>query len=110
MAYSESLAERVRVQLTRTRNIAEKKMFGGVAFLLNGNMAVGVNKEDLIVRVDQEKHAALLKKPHTRTFDLAGGRPMQGWLLVSPTGVNTEARLRAWIELGIEFAKSLPKK
>ena len=89
----------------------EKKMFGGIAFLLNGNMALGVNKNDLIVRLDPDEHDTLLKKPHTRTFDLsAGGRPMKGWMLVAPAGVKADKDLKTWVEIGTIYAKGLPKK
>ncbi len=87
----------------------EKKMFGGVGFLLNGNLACGVNKEDLIVRVDPERHSTLLKKPHARPFALTG-RPMKGWLLVEADGYKTERQLSTWVKEGIEFASSLPPK
>jgi TfoX/Sxy family transcriptional regulator of competence genes len=108
MAYNLKLAERIRSQLDGIP-IAEKKMFGGVGFLLNGNLACGVNKDDLIVRVDPEKHAALLKKPHVRPFDMTG-RPMKGWLVVEGGGVKTDKQLSAWIKEGIEFASTLPAK
>ena len=86
-------------------------MFGGVAFLLNGNMAVGVNKNDLIVRLDPAEHDAMLKNKHARTFDLSGGgRPMKGWMLVAPAGVKADKDLQSWIDIGVSYAKSLPKK
>jgi TfoX/Sxy family transcriptional regulator of competence genes len=87
----------------------EKKMFGGVGFLIAGNMACGVNKEDLVVRVDPEKHSTLLKKPHVKPFDLTG-RPMKGWLLVGADGCKTEKQLGAWVREGIAFALTLPPK
>jgi TfoX/Sxy family transcriptional regulator of competence genes len=108
MAYNLKLAERIRSQLEGVPFV-EKKMFGGVGFLLNGNMACGVNKDDLIVRVDPEKHAALLKKPHVRPFDMTG-RPMKGWLVVEGDGVKTGRHLSAWIREGVAFASSLPPK
>jgi TfoX/Sxy family transcriptional regulator of competence genes len=108
MAYNLKLAERIRSELNGMPFV-EKKMFGGVGFLLNGNMACGVNKDDLIVRVDSDKHGALLKKPHTRPFDLTG-RPMKGWLLVEADGVKTDKQLNAWIKEGVEFALTLPAK
>lgn len=110
MSYDEGLAEKVRNSLKGKKGIAEKKLFGGVAFLLNGNMAIGVNKNDLIVRVDAEDHDQLVSQKHVRTFDLSGGRPMKGWLLVAPSGVKAEKDLKAWIQQGIDFAGSLPKK
>jgi TfoX/Sxy family transcriptional regulator of competence genes len=108
MAYDLKLAERIRSELEGTPCI-EKKMFGGVGFLVNGNLACGVNKDDLIVRVDPEKHNALLKKPHVRPFDMTG-RPMKGWLVVEATGVKTDRQLSAWVKQGIEFASTLPAK
>ena len=108
MAYNLRLAERLRSELSGIP-IVEKKMFGGVGFLLNGNMACGVNKDDLVVRVDPEKHNALLKKSHVRPFDITG-RPMKGWLLVDAEGIKTEKQLSAWVKEGVEFASMLPPK
>jgi TfoX/Sxy family transcriptional regulator of competence genes len=108
MAYNLKLAERIRSQLEGIP-VVEKKMFGGIGFLLNGNMACGVNKDNMIVRVDPEKHASLLKKAHVKPFDMTG-RPMKGWLLVNAEGVKTEKQLGAWIKEGVEFASSLPEK
>ena len=90
MAYNEKLAERIRAELSGVPFV-EKKMFGGVGFLLHGNMACGVHKNSMIVRVDPEKHDALLKKPHTRPFDITG-RPMKGWLIVDADGTNPQNR------------------
>ena len=108
MAYNLELAERIRSELNGMP-VVEKKMFGGVGFLLNGNLACGVNKENLIVRVDPEKHSALLKKPHAKPFDLTG-KPMKGWLVVEADGVKTEKQLSAWVKEGVEFALTLPPK
>ena len=108
MAYDLKLAERIRSELNGMPSV-EKKMFGGVGFLLNGNMACGVNQDDLIVRVDPEKHSPLLKKPHTKPFDLTG-KPMKGWLLVEADGVKTEKQLSTWIKEGVDFALTLPPK
>jgi TfoX/Sxy family transcriptional regulator of competence genes len=108
MAYNLKLAERIRSQLDRVPFV-ETKMFGGVGFLLNGNMACGVNKDNLIVRVDPEKHDTLLKKAHAKPFDLTG-KPMKGWLLVEADGVKTEKQLSSWVKEGIELALSLPPK
>jgi len=108
MAYNEKLAERIRNQLGKVPFV-EKKMFGGVGFLVHGNMAVGVYKEDMIVRVDPEKHTKLLKKAHTKIFNITGN-PMKGWLLVEPDGVKTSAQINSWIKEGVEFALSLPPK
>lgn len=108
MAYDVELAERIRAQLGGLPFV-EKKMFGGIGFLLAGNMACGVYKDDLVVRVPPAKQAVLLKKPYAKPFDITG-RPMKGWLLVEPGGVNTDKRLGAWIRESLEFAVSLPPK
>lgn len=108
MAYDLKLAERIRTQLEGLPFV-EKKMFGGIGFLLNGNMACGVNKDSLIVRIDPEKQDALLKKTHTKPFDLTG-KPMKGWLLVEASGCKTDKQLSTWIKEGVEFASTLPTK
>lgn len=108
MAYSLKLAERIRAELEATPFV-EKKMFGGIGFLINGNMACGVYKEDTIVRVDPEDHIKLLKKPHAKPFDITG-RPMKGWLMIEPDGCKTKKQLSAWVKEGIEFALTLPPK
>ena len=108
MAYDARLAERIRKQL-EALPFVEKKMFGGVGFLLGGNMSVGVYQDDLVVRVDPAKSSRLLGKPHARPFDITG-RPMKGWLLVAPAGVRTDSQLRAWVKEGVEFASTLPPK
>ena len=108
MAYDLKLAERIRSKLDELP-IEEKKMFGGVGFLLNGNMACGVNKDNLIVRINPEKQNTLLKKPHAKPFDLTG-KPMKGWLIIEPHGVKTAKQLSAWVKEGVEFALTLPPK
>ena len=108
MAYDLKLAERIRSELNGMPFV-EKKMFGGVGLLLNGNLACGVHKDDLIVRVDPEKHTALLKKPHAKPFDLTR-KPMKGWLLVEADGVKTDKQLSAWVKEGVEFVLTLPQK
>ncbi len=109
MAYNIQLAERIRAQLKRAAGLQERKMFGGVGFLINGNMACGVHKDELMVRINPERNAELLGRPHTRPFDLSG-RPMAGWILVGPAGYQTDEVLAAWIGLGVEFARALPQK
>jgi TfoX/Sxy family transcriptional regulator of competence genes len=108
MPYNLKLAERIRSQL-RGLQTTEKKMFGGVGFLLNGNLCCGVNKDDLILRVDPEKHDMLLKKPHVKPFDMTG-RPMKGWLVVEADGVKTDKQLSRWVKEGLKFAAALPPK
>ena len=109
MAFDEWLADRVRRALGGRKGLAEKKMFGGIAFLLGGNMCVGVHRNDLIVRVAAEQTDALLKEKHTRLFDLTG-RPMKGWLLVEPRGLASDAALGKWIGIARGFAETLPPK
>ena len=109
MAFDEQLANRVREQLSRKAGLVEKRMFGGLAFLINGNMSVGIHGNDLIVRLALEATDAALKEPGTRVFDLTG-RPMKGWLLVGGAVLNDPASLTKWVRLGVEYASSLPKK
>jgi TfoX/Sxy family transcriptional regulator of competence genes len=110
MAYDEDLANRVREQLADESGITEKKMFGGLAFLLHGNMSVGLSSGgDLMVRVGAEATDAALSRPHTRLFDMTG-RPMKGWILVAPEGVRTKRELGAWVQRGLGYARSLPPK
>src|SRR5262245_24551183 len=109
MAFDELLAERIRAALGRRKGLAEKRMFGGIAFLLNGNMCVGVHGSELIVRLAPEATEAALAQPHTRRFDLTG-RPMNGWILVEQAGVKTDAKLGKWVEIATKYAGALPKK
>ena len=108
MAYNLKLAERIRADLGDIPFV-EKKMFGGVGFLIHGNMAVGVHKEDLLVRVDAQKHDKLIKKTGAKVFDITG-KPMKGWLMVEPEGCKTKKQLSTWIREGVEFALTLPPK
>lgn len=108
MPYSEQLAERIRGQLPR-RGIEEKKMFGGVGFLLNGNMLVGVWKSSLVARVGPERYEEALRAPFAGEFDITG-RAMKGWVLVAPEGLEGDEGLRGWIERALEFVKTLPAK
>ncbi len=109
MAYDETLTQRIRSALGVLPGMVEKKMFGGIAFLLNGNMAVGVNGEDLLVRIPPDETGAALAEPFVRIFDMTG-RPMKGWVRVAPGGCATEAQLQRWIERGISYASTLPPK
>ncbi len=108
MAYNLKLAERIRAELKGTPFV-EKKMFGGVGYLLNGNLACGVNKDNLIVRVSPDKHAKLLKRAHARPFDMTG-RPMKGWLVVEADGCKTDKQLGTWVKEGVKFALTLSPK
>ncbi len=109
MAFDELLAARIRDLLSGTEGLAEKRMFGGLAFLLNGNMCCGVHGDDVILRVDPQSAEEALREPHVRIFDMTG-RPMKGWLLVGSEAVASDEQLRSWIGMGVQFAGSLPAK
>lgn len=109
MAFDEGLAQRVREALEEHPGLDEKKMFGGLSFLLNGNMACGVIGEDLIVRVGPHGYEEALREAHTRAFDFTG-RPMSGWVVVAPEGVAEDDRLEQWVLRGVSFASTLPAK
>ena len=109
MAFDEGLAQRVREALEEKQGFEEKKMFGGICFLLQGNMACGVLKEDLIVRIGPEKYEESLKLPHTRKFDFTG-KAMKGWVVVSQEGHESDIILYEWIQKGADYALSLPPK
>jgi hypothetical protein len=109
MAYDEELAERVRQQLAAERGLVEKAMFGGVAFLLDANMAVGISGDELMVRVGPDRSDEALARPHARPFDMTG-RPMKGWILVGLDALGSERELAGWVSEGVAFARSLPPK
>ena len=105
MVYDEQLAHRVRAILKRRRGFIEKKMFGGVGFLLNGNMCVGAWREFLIVRVGLDAYEDRLRESFTRKFDITG-RVMKGWVMVEPEGVEDDDQLKAWIDFAIVFVRT----
>ncbi len=109
MAYDENLALRVGAVLGNLPGLTEKKMFGGLGYLLNGNMACGVHKKFLIVRVGPDAYQDVLGRAHTKVFDITG-RPMTGWVMVSPEGLKTDGNLQRWVIQGLDFAASLPPK
>lgn len=109
MAYDEALAGRVREILGGSKGITEKKMFGGVCFLLNGNMIGGVLKNDLIVKFDKTEHDKVVAQKHVRPFDFSG-RPMAGIVYVEPAGLGAKKDLAKWVEMGKAHAANLPKK
>ena len=110
MAYNLKLAERIRAEI-QGLPVIEKKMFGGVGYMLNGNMACGILGDDMIVRVNLEEYEKLLKRAHVKIFTMKNGpRPMKGWLMVELDGYKTAKQLRSWVKLGVDFASSLPPK
>jgi hypothetical protein len=109
MAYDEKLAGRIRTILKGKRDIAEKKMFGGVAFLLRGKMCCGVLNADLVARVGAESYETSLKRRHARPMDFTG-RPIKGFVYVGPGGTRTRPDLQRWLDECLAFASSLAKR
>jgi TfoX/Sxy family transcriptional regulator of competence genes len=110
MAYDEDLAERLRELLADEDAVTEKKMFGGLAFLLHGNMSVGASRNGgLLVRIDPADTEVFLARPHVSLMQM-GDRTMDGWITVAPDGLRTKRQLAMWVNRGITFAKTLPPK
>lgn len=109
MAYDEGLAQRIREIIEDRPGVTEKEMFGGIAFLLHGNMFVGIVREDLMARVGPDQHEAALARPHARLMDFAG-RPMKGFVFVAPEGIADDTALSGWIETALGFVTTLPAK
>lgn len=109
MVYSQSLAQRVRDILAKRRGIAEKKMFGGIAFLLHGNMLVCIWHNSLIVRLGAEQSTSALQQPFVVEFDVTG-KPMKGWVMVESDGLDSDQAILQWIELADAFVSTLPPK
>jgi TfoX/Sxy family transcriptional regulator of competence genes len=109
VAYDEALADRVRELIALRSEVVERKMFGGIAWMLSGNMACGVIGDELIVRLDPEDAERALAEPHTRPFDFTG-RPMRNMAMVAPKGTADDQNLAGWVDAGADFAASLPPK
>ena len=109
MAFDEALAARIRQQLARRKNVEERKMFGGIGLLLNGNLLVGVWKGSLVVRLGPDEGEEALLEPHVKEFDITG-RPMRNWVLVEPEGVEDDDQLAGWIGRAVKFVGALPAK
>jgi TfoX/Sxy family transcriptional regulator of competence genes len=109
MAYDEQLAERIRGVLRGRDNVTERKMFGGIAFMIGGNMAVGVTRDELMVRVGPDAHDEALAQPHVRVMEM-GNRPMRGMVNVAPAGIAADADLARWVNVGADLAAALPPK
>jgi len=109
MAFDSVLAERIRVAIRRRKGFEEKKMFGGVGFMLNGNLCLAIWEDSLVARIGIEAYEAALREPEVSKFDLTG-RAMRGWVMVSPAGLTEEEDLKQWIGLAVSFVRTLPAK
>jgi len=109
MSYDEKLAQRIRNILAARNDVAEKKMFGGLALMLNGHMFCGIIKKDLMVRVGLEQYEAALAQPHVRPMDFTG-RPLSGYVYVAPAGYDTTWALEKWVQRGMAFVSTMPAK
>ena len=109
MAYNENLADRIREVLAHRNGLTERKMFGGLSFMLGGNMCCGIVKDDLVVRVDPDSYERALTRPHARPMDFTG-RPLKGMVYVGPEGYRTDQELQYWLGQALSFALSLPPK
>ncbi len=105
MAYDEGLAQRLRDLLDERRGVSEKKMFGGLCFLIDGKMCCGIIKDELMVRVGADRHAEAMKQPHARPMDFTG-RPLKGFVYVAQEGLDSERVLEWWVEFGVSYARS----
>ena len=110
MAYDEELADRLRELVQAENGLTEKRMFGGLAFLINGNMAVSASGQGgLLLRVDPADTATLVERPEASRFVMRG-REMDGWLRIDPAGLATKRQLKSWVSRGVNYARSLPAK
>lgn len=109
MAYDEKLASRIQKLFSKRKAVTEKKMFGGIAFMLRGNMCCGVVKDKLMLRVGPEQYEILLREPHAGPMDFTG-RPLAGFLYVGPQGIRTDDALHSWVQRAIDFVLTLPAK
>ena len=110
MAYDEDLADRIRALLATDHDVVEKKMFGGLAFLIGGNMSVSASGQGgMLLRCDPEETDSLVEEPHADRFEMRG-RAMDGWLRIESEGVQTDDLLERWVAIGVRYARSLPPK
>jgi len=109
MAFDEKLAERLRPLFQGKYKVTEKKMFGGLAFMINGHMCCGIVATDLVVRTGPDAFEHALKRPHTRPMDFTG-RPMKGFVYVAPAGYHSDRDLKSWTKIGLDFVLSQPMK
>jgi len=109
MPFDEALGERVRTLLRGTHSLKEKRMFGGLAFMVNGHMCCGIVDKNLVVRTGPKQYDAALSKPHARPMDFTG-RAMRGFVYIGPEGYGSTRDLKAWIQRGLHFVGTLPPK
>jgi TfoX/Sxy family transcriptional regulator of competence genes len=109
MTFNELTASQIRSAMQSTPGLTERHMFGGVAFMLGGNMCCGVIEDNLVVRVGPRAYDEALQEPHARPMDFTG-RPLRGFIYVDPAGFANDASLRQWIERGVSFVQTLPPK
>lgn len=109
MAYDEALAARIRKALRAKRDVTERKMFGGMAFMLRGHMFVGILDDSLMARVGPENYEKALAKSGVREMDFTG-KPMRGYVFVGPEALRTEAQLKRWVDVCVDFVRTLPSK
>jgi len=109
MAYNEALDARIKIVVARWKNTTDRKMFGGVCHLINGNMFCGVHKDSLILRLGEETSREAMTTKHVRPFDITG-KPMKGWVMVAEKGYKNDKDLTDWLEKAKRFAKTLPAK
>lgn len=110
MAYDDKLAERVRTAIGKKRGLTEKKMFGGLGFMLNGNLVCGVSDRGLLLRVEPGDTDKVLAMKHVMEFVMKGRPPMKGWVRVHEDGLGTAAQVKKWVAMGVAYAGSLPPK
>jgi TfoX/Sxy family transcriptional regulator of competence genes len=109
MPYSQELAARIRTAIGKKKGIEERRMFGGVGFLLNGHMLVGVWKDSLIVRLDEEEGEGALRERHVRVFDITG-KAMKGWIMVAAEGTETDDEVKGWVKRAVKYVGKLEPK
>ena len=109
MVYDEKLADRIHKMLAKQKGLTEKKMFGGITFMLNGNMCCGVLKSDLVVRIGPKNYENALAESHVRPMDFTG-RPLKGLVFVDPAGYQADEDLAKWVKRAVDFTSSLPAK
>ena len=104
-----NLIERIRPMMKRRKGYSEKKMFGGICFMINGNMCVGPWKGSLIVRLDRDNHEQTQSEPYAKPMDITG-KVMKGWARIEPAGIATDDDLKGWVNRAVKYARTLPPK